>query len=43
MIIPVAIGYLYRIKVEEKFMEEQWGDDYMNYQKRTKKLIPRIY
>jgi protein-S-isoprenylcysteine O-methyltransferase Ste14 len=43
MMIPVSIGYLYRIKVEEKFMEEQIGERYLNYQKRTKKLIPLIY
>jgi protein-S-isoprenylcysteine O-methyltransferase Ste14 len=43
MFIPVAIGYLYRIKVEENFMEEQIGEDYKNYQKRTKKLFPLIY
>jgi protein-S-isoprenylcysteine O-methyltransferase Ste14 len=43
MSIPVAIGYLYRIKVEEFFMKEQIGEDYVNYQKRSKKLIPLIY
>ncbi len=43
MMIPVAIGYLYRIKVEEKFMVEQLGEIYKNYQIRTKKIIPRIY
>jgi protein-S-isoprenylcysteine O-methyltransferase Ste14 len=43
MIVPVSIGYLYRIKVEEKFMEEQIGENYLNYQKRTNKLIPLIY
>jgi protein-S-isoprenylcysteine O-methyltransferase Ste14 len=43
MMIPVTLGYLYRIKVEERFMLEQLGDDYWNYQERTKKLIPMIY
>lgn len=43
MMIPITLGYLYRIKVEERFMLEQLGEDYLNYQKRTKRLIPMIY
>jgi protein-S-isoprenylcysteine O-methyltransferase Ste14 len=43
MIIPVTAGYLYRIRVEERFMSEQLGEDYVNYQARTKRLIPTIY
>jgi protein-S-isoprenylcysteine O-methyltransferase Ste14 len=43
MMIPVTIGYIYRIKVEEKFMIEQMGENYLNYQKRTKRIIPMIY
>lgn len=43
MIIPVFLGYFYRIIVEEKFMVNQMGQKYIDYQKRTKKLIPMIY
>jgi len=43
MIIPVFIGYFYRITIEEKFMTNQLGQKYLNYQKRTKRLIPFIY
>jgi protein-S-isoprenylcysteine O-methyltransferase Ste14 len=43
MMIPIILGYLYRIKVEERFMLEQLGIDYLNYQKRTKRIIPMIY
>jgi protein-S-isoprenylcysteine O-methyltransferase Ste14 len=43
MIIPVLLGYLNRITVEEKFMVEQMGQKYIDYQKRTKRLIPAIY
>jgi len=43
MIIPVLLGYLNRINVEEKFMIEQMGQKYLDYQKRTKRLIPAIY
>jgi protein-S-isoprenylcysteine O-methyltransferase Ste14 len=43
MIIPVLLGYLNRINIEEKFMVKHMGQEYLDYQKRTKKLIPRIY
>jgi protein-S-isoprenylcysteine O-methyltransferase Ste14 len=43
MIIPILLGYLNRINVEEKFMVEQMGQKYLDYQKRTKRLIPPIY
>jgi protein-S-isoprenylcysteine O-methyltransferase Ste14 len=43
MIVPVLLGYIYRIHVEEKFMIEQMGQKYTDYQKRTKRLIPMIY
>lgn len=43
MMVPVTLGYLYRIKVEESFMAEQLGEDYRNYQERTKRIIPWLY
>jgi len=43
MMIPITLGYLHRINVEEKFMIEQMGEDYLNYQERTKRIIPMIY
>jgi protein-S-isoprenylcysteine O-methyltransferase Ste14 len=43
MMIPITLGYLYRIKVEERFMLEQLGEYYLNYQELTKRLIPMIY
>jgi protein-S-isoprenylcysteine O-methyltransferase Ste14 len=43
MIIPVLLGYLNRINVEEKFMVKNMGQKYLDYQKRTKRLIPKIY
>jgi protein-S-isoprenylcysteine O-methyltransferase Ste14 len=42
MMIPITLGYLYRIKIEEIFMVEQLGEDYLNYQERTKKIIPML-
>jgi protein-S-isoprenylcysteine O-methyltransferase Ste14 len=43
MVIPIAIGYIYRMRIEERFMTEQMGADYLNYRNRTKRLIPMIY
>ncbi len=43
MMVPVFIGYAYRIKVEEVFMLEQFGDDYARYQEQTKRIIPFVY
>jgi protein-S-isoprenylcysteine O-methyltransferase Ste14 len=43
MMIPITFGYLYRIRVEERFMIEQLGEDYLNYQGRTKRIIPMVY
>lgn len=43
MIVPVFIGYIYRISVEEKFMIKQMGQKYQDYRKRTKRLVPLIF
>ena len=43
MIIPVMLGYLNRIKIEEKFMANHMGQKYLDYKSRTKRLIPAIY
>jgi protein-S-isoprenylcysteine O-methyltransferase Ste14 len=43
MIFPVLLVYLNRMNVEEKFMVENMGQKYLDYQKRTKRLIPMIY
>jgi protein-S-isoprenylcysteine O-methyltransferase Ste14 len=43
MMIPVTIAYLYRIKVEETFMAEQFGAAYREYKGRTKRLLPLVY
>ena len=43
MMIPVSVGFIYRITVEEKFMKDHIGQKYVDYQKKTKRLIPMIY
>lgn len=41
--IPPFIAFSYRIIVEEKALIEQFGQEYLDYRKSTKKLIPYIY
>jgi protein-S-isoprenylcysteine O-methyltransferase Ste14 len=41
--VPVCAVFLYRINVEEQALVASFGQDYVNYQKVTKKLIPYIY
>jgi len=43
MMIPVLFGYINRIVVEERFMIKQLGEKYIDYRKRTKRLIPKMY
>jgi protein-S-isoprenylcysteine O-methyltransferase Ste14 len=43
LVVPVFIAVLYRIKVEEKLLTEEFGDNYSEYKKETKMLIPGIY
>jgi len=42
MMIPVSIGFLNRINVEERFMVKQFGEKYMEYMKKTKSIIPLV-
>jgi len=41
--VPVTIAMLYRIKVEEKLLTEQFGSIYIEYVAKTYKLIPWLY
>jgi protein-S-isoprenylcysteine O-methyltransferase Ste14 len=43
MMLPVTTGFLYRISVEETFMQEQLGQKYVEYKRRTHRLIPTLY
>lgn len=35
--------FIYRIKVEERMLIEEFGGEYLEYMKRTKKLLPYVY
>lgn len=43
IVAMMAYGLIRRIQVEEKVMIEAFGEQYSNYMKRTKRLIPWIY
>ena len=36
-------SYLYRIRIEESVLLEEFGEEYREYMKKTKKIIPFIY
>lgn len=39
----VTSAFLYRMHLEEKMMAEEMGQAYVDYQARTKRLIPFVY
>lgn len=41
--IPTFLAFSYRIKIEEEALVEQFGAEYIEYRKSTKRLIPFIY
>ncbi len=45
-VLFIAVGTIFlllRIRIEEKMLIEAFGDDYREYQRNTKKIIPYIY
>jgi len=43
LIAMATIFLLFRIKFEEKMLIDKFGEEYREYQRNTKKLIPYIY
>lgn len=41
--IPVLFVFVWRIKVEERVLIKQFGDEYLTYRKSTSALIPFIF
>jgi protein-S-isoprenylcysteine O-methyltransferase Ste14 len=41
--LPVLISFLYRMRVEEKALVNQFGQAYADYKTTTKRLIPLLY
>ncbi|MEO8003248.1 MAG: isoprenylcysteine carboxylmethyltransferase family protein [Arenimonas sp.] len=43
ILIPVTAAFLYRIRIEEAALGNALGNAYLEYSKRSKRLIPFIY
>ena len=44
LVVPFAIGMLWsKMRVEERFMSEEFGDAYADYRRRVKMLIPFLW
>jgi protein-S-isoprenylcysteine O-methyltransferase len=43
LMILIVIVYIYRINVEEKILIASLGDEYLDYSRQTKRLIPGVY
>ena len=41
--IPFLLALSYRIKTEESILTEQFGETYLDYMKKTYRIIPKIY
>jgi len=41
--LPIAAVFLFRIKIEEQALVKHFGEDYVRYRERTKRLIPWVY
>jgi len=41
--LPVLSAFLYRIDIEEKVLSNNFKEEYPDYKKRTKKLIPYLF
>ncbi len=43
MLVPIALAFAYRIRVEERVLRAALGERYVDYSRRTKRLLPFIY
>ena len=43
LVLPIGAAFLYRMHVEEKALLETFGEEYAEYRKTTKRLVPGIY
>jgi protein-S-isoprenylcysteine O-methyltransferase len=41
--IPISIAFLWRMRVEEAALREAFGDRYLTYASRTRRLIPLVW
>jgi protein-S-isoprenylcysteine O-methyltransferase Ste14 len=43
LVVPITLAFLYRIRVEERALNEGLGEAYASYARRTKRLVPFVY
>ncbi len=43
LVVPVTIGFIKRIDIEEAALLEAFGEEYEEYRKKSKKLFPGVY
>ena len=43
VVCAVSIAFLIRIRIEEGTLIDHFGEEYLGYQKKTKRLIPFVY
>ena len=43
VLVPTTAGLLYRIHVEEAALADAFGEEYVAYNKATKRLVPGVY
>jgi protein-S-isoprenylcysteine O-methyltransferase Ste14 len=43
IVLPISAALLYRIRVEERLLRETFGEEYVEYSRTTKRLIPGVY
>jgi protein-S-isoprenylcysteine O-methyltransferase Ste14 len=41
--IPVLFSFIHRMNVEEKVLKDQFGEKYIDYMSKTKRIVPFIY
>ena len=43
LVVPIAAALLYRMHVEEEVLVHELGPSYLEYMRRTRRLIPHLY
>lgn len=43
LLLPILAALLYRISVEERALREAFGPAYVEYARRTRRLVPRVW
>lgn len=43
VMLPITIAFLHRIRIEESALTSGLGDRYVDYSRRTKRLLPGVY